>query len=201
MLLGVHVSTAGGIYESLTRAHALGCHTMQIFSRDPRQWRKTKLKSEDIQVFKKLRQQYRIKPIFVHIPYLINLASPYNILYKSSIKACIEDIREAESLGAEYLVTHMGSHKKSGEERGIKRITAALNRILERTNDCAVSVLLENTAGSGSWLGYRFQHQRQVIDGIEQAQRVGICFDTCHAFVAGYDLSTAVGYKTTIEEM
>ncbi|MDD5730280.1 MAG: deoxyribonuclease IV [Candidatus Omnitrophica bacterium] len=201
MLLGAQVSTAGHIYDSVTRALELGCNTMQIFSRDPRQWRKGKLKPEDIEKFRKLRQDSKISPVFVHIPYLINLASPYNILYRGSIRAYIEDIKEAALLGVDYIVTHMGSHKKSGEGKGIKRITAALNKILAKTKDNSPSILLENTAGSGSWLGYKFEHQRNIIDGIENKDKIGVCFDTCHGFVAGYDLSTAKGYKDTFDQM
>jgi len=201
MRLGVQVSTAGGIQESISRANSLGCNTMQIFSRDPRQWRKSRLSPEDIEHFKKLRKKSNISPVFVHIPYLINLASPYGVLYKNSIKAYIEDIEETESLGAEYLVTHMGSHKKSGEEQGLKRITAALNKILDRTKGSCVSILLENTAGSGSWLGYKFEHQRAIIDGIEDKSRIGICLDTCHAYVSGYNLGTPQGYKETIAQL
>lgn len=201
MLLGVHVSIAGHIYEAVARAAALGCNTMQIFPRDPQQWRKTKLKPEDIAEFRRLRSLHRINPVFVHIPYLINLASPYNVLYRGSIKAYIEDIKDCYALGAEYIVTHMGSHKKSGEEKGIKRITSALNKVLEKTKDKPVTVLLENTAGAGSWLGYVFEHQRRIIDSIEDKSRVGVCLDTCHAFAAGYDLATPAGYEQTIKEL
>jgi len=198
MLLGVHVSIAGHIYESLDRAVALGCNAMQIFSRDPRQWRKAKLRHEDIEEFRKRRLKGKIEKVFVHIPYLINLASPYNILYKGSIRACVQDINEAEVLGAEYIVTHMGSHKKSGEGQGLKRFTQAINRILEKTKDSPVKILFENTSGSGSWLGYSFEQQRLVIDGIEDKKRIGVCFDTCHGYTAGYDLASAEGYEKTI---
>lgn len=201
MRLGVHVSIAGHIYESIGRAEALGCNTMQIFSRDPRQWRRSYLAKEDIDEFRKLRSRSNISPVFVHIPYLLNLASPYDVLYKDSIKAYIEDIKETELLGAEYLVTHMGSHKDSGEEKGIKRITSALNKILDRTKKSPVIILLENTSGSGSWLGYKFEHQRQIIDGIENKNRIGICFDTCHAYAAGYDLATLEGSKDTLNKL
>lgn len=201
MRLGVQVSTAGHIYESIDRALKLGCNTMQIFSRDPRQWRRGRVLQEDIEEFKNRHKKSEIKPVFVHIPYLINLASPYNVLYKDSIKAYIEDIKEAEALGADYIVTHMGSHKKSGEEKGLKRITSALNKILERTKKSAVKILLENTAGSGSWLGYKFEHARRIIDDIENKARVGVCLDTCHAYVAGYDLATQAGYKKTFESL
>jgi deoxyribonuclease IV len=201
MKLGLHVSTAGHIYEAVNRAAALGCNTMQIFSRDPLQWRKSHLTKEDTDEFLKLRAQHKITPVFAHVSYLINLASPYNILYRSSVKAYIEDIKEAQNLGIEYIVTHMGSHKESGEEKGLKRITAAINRILDKTKDHSVVILLENTAGSGSWLGYTFEHQRRVIDKVENKARVGICFDTCHGFAAGYDLSTSDGYKKTISQL
>jgi len=201
MRLGLHVSIAGHIYESITRAEALGCNTMQIFSRDPRQWRRERLSLEDIEEFRRRRQKSKITPVFVHIPYLINLASPYSVLYRDSIKAYIDDILESELLGADYIVTHMGSHKKSGEQKGLKRFTLALNKILERTKKSKVVILLENTSGSGSWLGYKFEHQRQIVDGVEQENRIGICFDTCHGYAAGYDLATAEGLNETINQL
>ena len=137
----------------------------------------------------------------MHVPYLINLASPFAVLYRDSVKAYIEDIKEAEALGIEYVVTHMGSHKKSGEDLGIKMITSALNKILERTKKSPVKLLLENTSGSGSWLGYIFEHQRQIIDGLEYKNKVGICLDTCHAYSSGYDLATPEGYKDTLSQL
>jgi deoxyribonuclease IV len=201
MLLGVHVSIAGHIWESLDRAQALGCSAMQIFSRDPRQWRRSKLKAEDIREFRLRREKSGIQKVFIHIPYLINLASPYNILYQGSLRAYIQDMKEARDLGADYIVTHMGSHKESGEKQGLKRITLALNRILDKTRDSTVGILLENTSGSGSWLGYKFEHQRQIIDGLENKKRVGVCFDTCHAYTAGYDLSSLQGYLKTMDSL
>jgi deoxyribonuclease-4 len=201
MLLGVHVSIAGHIWESIDRAEALGCNVMQIFSRDPRQWRKTKLSSEDIREFRLRREKSKIQKIFIHIPYLINLASPYNVLYQGSLRAYIQDMKEAQALGADYIVTHMGSHKESGEKQGLKRITVALNRILDKTRDSDVGILLENTSGSGSWLGYKFEHQRQIIDGLENKKRMGVCFDTCHAYTAGFDLSSPQGYQETMESL
>jgi len=201
MLLGVHVSIAGHIWESIDRAEALGCNVMQIFSRDPRQWRRSKIKAEDIREFRLRREKSGIQKVFIHIPYLINLASPYNVLYQGSLRAYIQDMKEAQALGADYIVTHMGSHKESGEKQGLKRITVALNRILDKTKDSSVGILLENTSGSGSWLGYKFEHQRQIIDGLENKKRVGICFDTCHAYTAGFDLSSPEGYSKTIESL
>jgi deoxyribonuclease-4 len=201
MLLGVQVSIEGKIYEALNRARDLGCNTMQIFSRNPQSWRNNFLGPEDIEEFNKRKEEFGIKPIFIHIPYLINLASPNPRLYEASIRAYIEDIQEAHNLKADYIVTHMGSHKDTSETAGIRRLIRALNRILENTKDTKVNILLENTAGSGSWLGYKFSHQRKILQGLKQKERVGFCFDTAHAYLAGYDISTPEGLKKTLDEI
>lgn len=201
MLLGIQVSTAGGIHESITRAEKLGCTAMQIFSRDPRQWRRSRLKKADIDEFKRRRAASNIEKVFIHIPYLINLASPEHGLFRGSIAAYVQDMREAKALGAEYMVTHMGSHKLSGEKRGLKKISTALNRILELTEGSPVKILLENTAGSGSWLGYTFEHHAAIISRIEQKGRIGACLDTCHAYAAGYDLACEAGYSRLMDEI
>jgi len=201
MLLGVHVSIAGHIYDAVTRARELGCNVMQIFSRDPRQWRKARISPEDAREFRRLRSEARIERVFVHVPYLINLASPINILYNSSIRGCIADIKSADAIGADYVVVHCGSHKKSGERSGIKRVASALDKIVEKTAACGVGILLENTAGSGSWLGYEFSHQRKIMAKVADSRRVGLCLDTCHAFAAGYDLSTREGLEKCLSEI
>ena len=201
MLLGVHVSTAGKIYEAIDRAGELGCNTMQIFSRSPQRWRESPLGTEDIGEFRRRQAKSKIKPLFIHIPYLINLASPYPKLYKDSIRAYIEDIQEAELLKADYIVTHMGSHKETSEEEGLKRLIDALNIIIEETKNSEVGILLENTAGSGSWLGYTFSHQKQVIQGLKKRERVGLCFDTAHAYLAGYDIASKDGLEATLDEI
>lgn len=201
MILGVHVSAAGKIWESLERAHGLGCNTMQIFSRNPQRWRAGSLNAEDEKEFRIKKNQFKVNPVFIHIPYLINLASPNPKLYEASIKAYIEDIKEANALGADYIVTHMGSHKKTSEEDGLQRLIKALNKILDNTKDAKVGILLENTAGSGSWLGYRFSHQKEVIGSLKERQRVGLCFDTAHAYLAGYDIAAKEGLQRTLEEI
>lgn len=201
MLLGVHVSTEGGIYDAPVRAHKLGCNTMQIFSRNPQQWRDNFLVPQDIKEFNKRQEKLKIIPLFIHIPYLINLASPNPRLYEASIEAYIEDILEADTLKADYIVTHMGSHKETTEEAGLRRLTHALNRILEKTQSSKVGILLENTSGSGSWLGYNFSHQRKIIQGLSRKERVALCFDTAHAYLAGYDISTQEGLEATLSEL
>ena len=202
MILGAHVSAAGKIYQALDIAHDLGCDTMQIFSRSPQSWRRdTQIAPEDIKEFIIRRKKYKINPVFIHISYLINLASPEARLYHGSIQAYIQDMQEAEELGADYIVTHMGSHKETSEDAGIKRLIQALNEILEKTQDSKVGILLENTSGSGSWLGYRFYHQHKIIKGIKEKSRLGLCLDTAHAYLAGYDLATKDGLNTMLDEI
>ena len=201
MLLGVHVSAEGKIYESLDRAAALGCNTMQIFARSPQNWRSTSLDPADIKEFALRQARFKIHPVFIHVSYLINLASPDSRLYHSSIDAYIEDIMEAHALNADYIVTHMGSHKETTEESGIKRLTEALNVIIRKTANTKVGILLENTSGSGSWLGYKFSHQKKIISGIKNKERVGLCLDTAHAYAAGYDISNKNGLDKIIKEI
>ena len=201
MILGVHVSGEGKIYEAVERAHKLGCNTMQIFSRNPQRWRDDFLEPKDMEEFNKRREKFRISPLFIHIPYLINLASPNPRLYEASIEAYIEDILEAHVLKAYYIVTHMGSHKETSEEAGIERLIGALNRILEKTKGANVGILLENTAGSGSWLGYNFSHQKKIISGLNDKRRIGLCLDTEHAYLAGYDISTKEGLAAMLYEI
>jgi deoxyribonuclease-4 len=201
MNLGVHVSGAGKIYETLERAHALGCTTMQIFSHSPQQWQGKPLDEADVREFISRRLRLKINPVFIHISYLINLASPDKRLYAGSIAAYIRDMREAKRLKADYIVTHMGSHRDTSEEEGIKRLINALNRILDETSGSNVKILLENTAGSGSWLGYKFKHQQRIIAGIKDKSRVSLCLDTAHAYLAGYDLSSADGLGSMLNEI
>ncbi len=199
MRIGVHVSIARKIYESLERAKGLGCNTMQIFSRNPRGWQAAKLEKSDVEEFKRLRQKYDIRPVVIHIPYIINLATPDDVLYKKSINAYIEDIERADLLGAEYFVTHLGSHTGSGEDEGIRRFSDALNIIIKKVRPKAM-ILLEATAGSGSWLGYTFEHIRRIIERLDNSRNVGICLDTAHIFEAGYNIKTKDGLENTLKE-
>lgn len=196
MRIGVHVSIAGKIYESLERANAIGCNTMQIFSRNPRGWQASKLDPGDVAEFKRLKAEYDIKPVVIHIPYIINLASPDDRLYKRSIKAYIDDIERCDLLGAEYFVTHLGSHVGSGEDKGIKRFSLALKDIITSARPKTM-ILLENTAGSGSWIGYKFEHLKRIVDTVGKKGKIGVCLDTAHTFEAGYDIRTKEGLKNT----
>ncbi len=199
MRIGVHVSIAGHIYESLERARALGCNTMQVFSRNPRGWQASKLERASVDEFRRLKAKYAITPVVVHIPYLINLATPDDGLYRRSIKAYIEDVERADALGAEYFVTHLGSHVGSGEENGIARFAAALKAITKDARPRTM-ILLENTAGSGDSIGYKFEHLKQIIDEQGRHSNIGVCLDTAHTFEAGYDIKTKAGLEGTLKE-
>jgi len=172
---------------------------MQIFSRNPRGWQAARLDAADTEEFKRLKLKYDIRPVAVHIPYIINLSSPDDNLYKKSIKAYIEDMERADSLGAEYFVTHLGSHVGSGEKNGIKRFYKALDGIIKKARP-KTTILLENTAGSGDGIGYKFEHLKRIIDGLGDAGRVGVCLDTAHTFESGYDIKTRSGLEKTLEE-
>lgn len=197
--IGVHVSIAGKIWESLERAKALGCNTMQIFSRNPRSWQATEFDLFDIENFKKLKVDYDIAPVAAHIPYIINLATPIDGLYKKSIAAYIEDIARADILGIEYVVTHLGSHVGTGEDRGIGRFSAALNQVINKTKPKTM-ILLENTAGSGSCIGYKFEHIKRMFDELDHSERAGVCLDTAHTFESGYDIKTKAGLEKTLKK-
>ena len=199
--LGVHVSIAGKIYKSVDRAVELGCNTMQIFSRNPRQLRKTTLGEEEIELFKKRVKQAKISPVIVHIPYTLNLASTKHSFYKITIREFIIDLIEADKLGADYLVTHMGSYKGGTEEGGLLRIANALNKIIKETNDVKTEILLENTSGSGRWLGYKFSHHKFVLDRLNKPQRVALCLDTAHTWAAGYDIKNLKGLNNLLDEI
>ncbi len=199
MRIGVHVSIAGHIYESLERAKELGCNTMQIFSRNPRGWEVSRLEEYDVRQFKRLKSEYGIDPVVVHIPYIINLATPDDKLYERSIRAYIEDVARADMLGAEYFVTHLGSHVGSGEDKGVERFAAAINEIIKKAKP-KTTILLENTAGSGSWIGYKFEHIKVILDGIKSSYKIGVCLDTAHTFEAGYDIKSKTGLEKTLKE-
>lgn len=197
MRLGVHVSIAGKLSDAVDRAEALGCQTMQIFSRNPRGWKLKKVSAKEIEAFKRRREEADIRPLVVHIPYLVNLASPDRALYKRSIEYYIEDIKYADAIGADYFVTHMGSHKGSGERFGLKKLGEALKAVIKKTKP-QLQILLEITAGSGNWLGYKFEHLRDVIKRVK-GLKLGVCFDTAHAFEAGYDIRTKKALGSTLK--
>ena len=199
--LGVHVSIAGKIHRSVDRAVELGCNTMQIFSRNPRQWRRVTLDEEEVKLFRQKVKEAKIDPVIVHIPYTLNLATVKRSFYKITIREFIADLVEADRLGADYLVTHMGSHKGGTEKGGLLRVANALNKIIKETKGVRTKILLENTSGSGSWLGYKFSHQSFIFNRLSNPQRLGLCLDTAHAWAAGYDIKNLKGLNGLLDEI
>ena len=198
MRIGLHVSIAGRIDEVIDRAVALGCETIQIFSRNPRAWMIKPLVAQEVRSFRNKRSQYNIYPVLVHIPYLINLASPKNELWKISIASYIEDIKRTDALGAEYFVTHLGSHTGSGEEAGLNRFCQGLSEVIKKARPKTM-ILLETCAGAGTSLGGKFKHLEYILNNVK-SKRVGVCWDTCHLYAAGYDIKSANGLDQTIKE-
>jgi deoxyribonuclease-4 len=190
--LGFHVSISGGFSLAVQRAHELGCTTMQIFGRNPRGWTVKPLDKDDVAEFKRLREQFDIDPVFIHTNYLINLASTKPDLYERSIEQFVIDLERTEHLGAEYLVTHLGS--ASGQEPGwmIDRVANALNMAM-KLHKPQTMILLENTAGEKGDVGYTFEQVNEVISRLNDTGKIGICYDTCHGFAAGYDIRTKQG--------
>lgn len=204
MKIGCHVSIAGGLDNSVVWARELGCNTMQIFSKNASTWREKILKKDEVESFRKNLKNSNITPVFIHSSYLINLASPSDELYFKSINAFLEEMKRADILLPDpYIIIHPGAHTGAGEEYGIQRIIRALNIILEKSADLNLKtmILLEDTAGTGTHLGYAFYQLKRMVEGAKDKKKIGICFDTCHAFTAGHDLSHQEGIEQTLEEI
>jgi deoxyribonuclease-4 len=200
ILLGAHMSIAGGVHCAVERAVSIGCTTMQMFVKNNNQWRGKELTEEDIATYKKLLKESSIGPVVVHDTYLINLCSTNKEILQKSRVALKDELDRCEMLGVEFLNFHPGSHLGAGEEEGIKRIAESLNLIHEETTGYRVKSVIEATAGQGTAIGYRFEHLRQIIDLVEQQERMAVCVDTCHIFAAGYDIVTETGYEQTFKE-
>jgi deoxyribonuclease-4 len=195
---GAHMSIAGGYHNALLEAQARGCETVQLFTHAPNQWKAKELSEEEVRVFRRTLRQTRLRLPTAHDCYLTNLASPDEALYRRSLETFLVELQRADRLGLRYLVMHPGAHVDSGEEAGLTRIAAALDEIHGRLPGCKLRVLLETTAGQGSTLGYRFEHLARILSLVSNADRLGVCFDTCHVFAAGYALAPAAEYKATM---
>jgi len=200
VLLGAHQSIAGGVENALARGQETGCDTIQIFVKNPSRWVSKPLEQKNITAFREAVDETGIWPVFAHSLYLVNLATSDEALWNKSLDALTDDLERCESLGLPGLVLHPGSHRGAGEEVGIARIVAALNEEHSRLPGCPVQVWLETTAGQGDHLGYTFGQLRALIEAVREPDRLGICFDTAHAFASGYELRTREGYEATWTE-
>lgn len=199
-LLGAHMSIAGGVDKSLLLGKTVDCDAIQIFTKSSRQWAAKPYTKEEIELFELNRKETGIKTVIAHDSYLLNLGSPDGALRKRSITAFIDELERCEILGVSNLVAHPGSHLGAGEDEGIKTIARSLDEVHTACPGYKVKVTLEITAGQGSNLGYRFEQIARMIDATKESDRLRVCFDTEHAFAAGYDIRTREGYERTFTE-
>jgi len=195
MILGSHVSVAGGLAKGVARAEAVGCHCIQVFTKNNNQWRAKPLVDDDITAWNEALSASPVGRPIAHASYLINMASPKDELFQKSIDALVIELERANALSLEGLVVHPGAFTESSEDEGLDRIVDAVSEALGRVSPGSCRLLLENTAGQGSCLGHTFEQLAYMLDGVQQADRVGICLDTCHAFAAGYEINTEAGFS------
>ncbi len=198
MKIGFHVSIAGSIDEAVDKAVAENYEIFQIFTRNPRVWQVIPLNPGEVGRFREKVKRYRIQPIFGHMPYLPNLASSRDGVYKRSMESLTIELKRCVELRIPYLVTHLGSHLGAGKAFGRRRMIDAINDSFSKIKG-EVILLLENTAGTRNSMGSSFEDIKRVVDGIIHSDRIGVCFDICHAFAAGYDLRTEQAVNTVIE--
>jgi len=199
-LLGAHMSIAGGVGNALLHGKKVACDAIQIFTKSSRQWAGKPYMKEEIEQFRVNRQETGITTIIAHDSYLLNLGSPDAALRKQSIAAFIDELERCELLGVANLVAHPGAHVGAGEAEGIKTIAKSLDEAHKACPGYTTKVTLEITAGQGSCLGYRFEQIGNILDATKESDRLCVCFDTEHAFAAGYDIRTKEGYERTFVE-
>jgi len=195
-LLGAHMSVAGGLDKAIERGQLINCAAIQIFVKNNNQWFAKPLAQEEIKRFK-IKQKETGIFVFAHAGYLINLATNNPDNHKKSIQSMLDEIERCEAVDIPFVVVHPGSHLGQGEEVGINKVAQNIKSLLKQTKGYKTKIALEITAGQGTNLGSSFEQLAAMLEQINQPERMGVCFDTCHAFAAGYDLKTTAGYKKT----
>lgn len=198
LALGSHMSASGGVDKAIARGEALNLESLQLFSKNERQWRAKPLDPAVVEHFHAEVERTGITKLVVHDSYLINLASPKEDILEKSMPAFTDELERCDLLGIPWLVTHPGAHTGSGVEAGIARFAQSLNEIFAALPDSKTVTLLETTAGQGTALGRSFEEIAAIIDLVEDKDRVGVCLDTCHIFAAGYDYRTPEQYAETM---
>jgi len=222
--VGFHVSIYGSIDRAVDRAAELGCNTFQIFTGNPRQWKSTELTPETAEAFSDKVKNYDMKPVFAHMPYLPNLASPRDEVHGKSVKTLTSELERCRRLEIPYLVTHLGSHLGAGMQMGFTRLINGINQAFKVTGGDATLLLentagtrnsmgstlediqyiierLSNTAGTRNSMGSTLEDIQYIIERLSHPERVGVCFDTSHAFAAGYDLRTEETVESTVRKI
>lgn len=200
MLIGAHISVAGGVDKAFERAKTIGCTAFQIFTKSNRQWNAKPLEPEVIERYHQQQHETGIEPVVCHASYLLNIGSPDAAIWDKSLKALMVELERCEQLKIPHLVLHPGAHMDSGLETGIAQVAKALDLVHQRLPGYAVKVALEITAGQGSALGSSFAEIAQIIATCRHGERLAVCFDTCHALAAGYDFRTPAGYEAMLAD-
>lgn len=198
---GAHVSASGGVENAPLNAHNIGATAFALFTKNQRQWVAAPLTAKSIELFKTRCEEYGYQPkqIIPHDSYLINLGHPENVALEKSRKAFLDEMQRCEQLGLDRLNFHPGSHlKKISDSECLARIAESINITLDKTS--GVTAVIENTAGQGTNLGYKFEQLAEIIEQVEDKSRVGVCIDTAHTFAAGYDIRTAEEFEKTFKE-
>ncbi len=197
LLVGAHVSTSGGVFNAIEHGEEIAATAIQIFSKNQTRWVSKPISNKDVEKFKESWKNSAIVEVIIHGSYLINLANPDPVVLEKSSNAFLDEVERAEQLGIRYLIFHPGSHLKTGEEAGLNKIAKCLNRIIEKTPNYSVRLLLETTAGQGTNLGYKFEQLATLLELVKDKNRVGVCLDTAHIFAAGYDIRDRENYEET----
>lgn len=195
------MSIAGGFDKAVQRAQSVESDALQIFTKNQKQWKAKPILDEDAALFRQQCLDCAINPVVAHDSYLINLASPKDEMWEKSIDAFRIELERCEQLGIPFLVTHPGAHMGTGVDEGVARVVAALDRVHTELPGYNVRTLLETTAGQGTTLGATFEELAAIIAGAAAPERLAICYDTCHTFVAGYDIRTPETYAETMEQL
>jgi len=199
ILIGAHMSIAGGMHKAIERGAAIGCTTIQIFTKSNRQWYAKPLPEKDIHTFKDVWKKSPIELVVVHASYLINIGSPNKETAQKSLNALVEEVERCHALSIPYLVLHPGAHLTSSKEECLDLIVHNLNIAIKKTSHCKVTIALETMAGQGSNVCDSFQDIAYIIKNISNKSRIGVTFDTCHVFSAGYNIATTSGYTKTLD--
>lgn len=197
MRFGVHVSIKDSLDSAVDNAVEAKCDAFQIFTRNPRGWKFSDLDKEEVKNFRDKLSRSGLTPVVTHMPYLPNLSCPNEEMYMKSVSSLLSEVDRCVQLGIPYLVTHLGSHLGMGREIGLKRISNALDQATRRAKG-DFQICLENMAGQSNSMGSKFEEVREIRESVKQKDRIGICFDTCHAYAAGYDLHVEKAVEKTL---
>jgi deoxyribonuclease IV len=200
ILLGAHMSIAGGVNIAIERARSINCTAMQIFVKNNMQWFARPLAPDEIRSFLEHRQRSELSSIFAHANYLINLAATNGQFHANSIRSLSEELVRADQLKLPFLVLHPGAHLGAGEEAGLEKIVESIDRVLSGLPKIKTRIALETTAGQGSCLGNKFEHLAYIVCQVRQPNRLCVCLDTAHVFAAGYDISSEASVRKTFRE-